>query len=256
MRDVRPTRRGLLLLAGETVRLINVYHAYGRQGGANGPILNGIDLDVPAGEFVAIHGRSGAGKSTLLHIAGGILPPLRGEVIVGGRDLFRLSDRDLSAFRNRLIGFIFQSYYLAPVLTAVENVMVPALLAGYSLSQSRKRAGEKLEEVGLADKARARPGELSGGQMQRVAIARALVNEPSLLLADEPTGNLDEQTGGDVLALLGRYHRERRLTVIMATHDASVEMHATQQLYLVGGQLYSHTPEPDKPAAGPPSEAS
>ena len=224
-------------MPGETIHLINVTYLYGNAAASEGAVLSGIDLEAPAGEFVAIHGRSGAGKSTLLHIAGGILPPTRGQVVVGGRDLFRLSDVELSAFRNRMIGFIFQNYYLAPVLTAAENVMAPALLAGRSAREARRGAMEKLDEVGLSHKAGARPAELSGGQMQRVAIARALVNDPAMLLADEPTGNLDEQTGAEILALLGRYHRERQLTVIMATHDTSVEIHATRQLLLAGGCL-------------------
>lgn len=224
-------------MAGETIRLINIWLTYASSGTAGEPVLRGIDLDVQAGEFLAIHGRSGSGKTTLLHMIGGILPPTKGEVVVGSHSLFSLNDLDLSAFRNRKIGFIFQSYHLAPTLTAVENAMVPALLAGQSLAQARKRAMETLNEVGLSDKADARPAEMSGGQMQRVAIARALVNDPAILLADEPTGNLDAQTGVEILALLGRYHLERRLTVLMATHDSSVEMHATHQLYLTGGQL-------------------
>jgi len=232
-------------LSEQAVRLVNVFHAYGRNHAAEGPVLRGIDLDVQVGEFVAIHGRSGSGKSTLLHILGGILPPTRGEVIVGGRSLFPLSDRELSNFRNRMIGFIFQEYHLAPTLTAVENAMVPALLAGQSLVLARRSALHKLEEVGLAHKAQARPAEMSGGQMQRVAIARALVNNPAIVLADEPTGNLDEQTGAEVLALLGRYHRDHRLTVIMATHDAAVESHATRQLYLTAGRLHASPAEAD-----------
>jgi len=219
------------------VRLINVHHTYGRNAAGDGHVLRGIDLEIGAGQFVAIHGRSGTGKSTLLHIVGGILAPTSGEVMVGGHDLFRLSDRKLSALRNRMIGFIFQNYYLAPTLTAVENAMVPALLAGWSATKARRRALETLAQVGLSQKADARPSDLSGGQMQRVAIARALVNDPAILLADEPTGNLDEQTGGEILALLARYQCERQATVIMATHDASVEMHATRQLYLMNGQL-------------------
>ena len=248
-------RMGELLLPGESVRLVNVHHAYGRSDAGGGIVLSGIALEVKAGEFVTIHGRSGTGKSTLLHIAGGILPPARGEVLVGDRDLFRLSDSDLSAFRNRMIGFIFQSYHLAPVLTAVENVMVPALLGGQSAGEARKRALEKLDEVGLSQKAHARPGEMSGGQMQRVAIARALINDPAILLADEPTGNLDEQTGAEILALLGQYHRERLVTVIMATHDSAVEEHATRQLHLAGGQLHDVPFETEEPVAHNPREA-
>ena len=227
-----------MALVAETVRLINISHTYGRAGAADEPVLRGIDLEVEAGQFVAIHGRSGSGKSTLLHIVGGILPPTGGEVVVGERTLFDLGDRELSAFRNQRIGFIFQSYHLMSALTTVENVMVPALLAGQSVVRARRRAMQTLDEVGLADKAEAQPATLSGGQMQRAAIARALVNDPVVLLADEPTGNLDEQTGAEILALLGRYHHERRLTVLMATHDATVELHATQHCHLSGGQLH------------------
>jgi ABC-type lipoprotein export system ATPase subunit len=232
----------------EIIRLTRIVHTYDHAGAADAAVLNGIDLAVEAGEFIAIHGRSGSGKSTLLYIMGGILPPRSGEVIVEGRDLFRLKDRALSEFRNRMIGFVFQGYHLAPALTAIENVMVPALLAGDSARAARQRAHEKLDEMDLADKAQSRPAELSGGQMQRVAIARALINNPPILLADEPTGNLDEQTGADVLALLGRYHRERRLTVVMATHDESVELHATRQMRLADGALRPFTgPAPVEP---------
>ena len=236
----------------EIIRLSQIIHAYDH---ADSPeqavILRGVDLTVPAGEFVGIHGRSGSGKSTLLYIAGGLLPPRGGQVFIGERSLFRLGDRELSHFRNRMIGFVFQNYHLAPALTAVENVMVPALLAGESIARARRHAVERLDQVGLADKALARPAELSGGQMQRVAVARALINAPAILLADEPTGNLDEHTGAEILALISRHHREDGLTVLMATHDEAVEMHATRRLELADGRLFDRD---DAPAA-PPAES-
>lgn len=219
------------------IRLAKVCHSYARENAADEAVLRGVDLEVPAGEFVAIHGRSGSGKSTLLNIIGGILPPTHGEVVVAGRDLFRLCDRDLSDFRNHTVGFIFQHYHLAAALTTVENVMVPQLLAGQPIALARQCALARLDEVGLTEKADARPSELSGGQMQRVAIARALVCDPSLLLADEPTGNLDEQTGMDILKLLGRHHRERGLTVVMATHDTAARAHTSRWLHLTEGRL-------------------
>jgi len=226
------------LPAGKLVQLVDVRHSYGSDDGAGeNAVLRGVDLAVEVGEFVAIHGRSGSGKTTLLYILGGILPPKAGRVLVGGNDLSLLSDRDLSKLRNRTIGFIFQGYHLAPVLTTLENVMVPALLAGFSAEEARRRAMEKLAEVGLEERAASRPSGLSGGQMQRVAIARALVNDPAILLADEPTGNLDRHTARQVLDLLGRYHRERGLTVIMATHDPAVRSHAGRRLTLSEGKL-------------------
>ncbi len=223
------------------VQVVDVQHAYAGESAGDSWVLCGISLTVHQGEFVAIHGRSGTGKSTLLHIVGGILAPRRGRVLIGGQDLFQLGDRALSHFRNRTLGFVFQNYYLAPSLTALENVMVPALLSGEPVHRARHRAMDALDQVGLAAKAKARPGDLSGGQMQRVAIARALVNHPALLLADEPTGNLDEQTGGEIMDLLASYQRARGLTILMATHDPSVELHATSQLYLIGGKLQAGT---------------
>ncbi|MCX8035594.1 MAG: ABC transporter ATP-binding protein [Candidatus Sumerlaeia bacterium] len=237
-------------LGDNLVQLVDVHHAYAGDQEGDSWVLCGIDLTVRAGEFVAIHGRSDTGKSTLLHILGGILAPRRGHVLIGGRDLFQMSDRALSHFRNRTLGFIFQNYYLAPSLTALENVMVPALLSGEPVHRARHRALDALEQVGLAAKAKACPADLSGGQMQRVAIARALVNRPTLLLADEPTGNLDEQTGGAIMDLLASYQRERGLTILMATHDPSVELHATSQLYLVGGKLQAGSAVVESAASG------
>jgi ABC-type lipoprotein export system ATPase subunit len=242
-------------LSQSVVTISNLCHVYSGAEGADGLVLQDVSLEIDPGDFVAIRGRSGSGKSTLLNIIGGILPPTRGKVIVAGQDLFRLDDAALSAFRGRTIGFVFQSYHLSPPLTAQENVMVPALLAGQSIELARKAAVVKLREVGLEAKAQTRPAELSGGQMQRVALARALINNPTIVLADEPTGNLDEHTGAEILELLGRYHRERRVTIIMATHDESVERHATHHLHLAEGRLTGPGTEGQSAPAAPSTEA-
>ena len=178
-------------------------------------------LDVPRGQFLSVMGASGSGKSTLLNLLGALDLPTSGSVRVDGLDLTKLDDRALSEFRRNRLGFVFQFFNLLPTLTALENVMLPGLLAGGSGSELDVRARSLLETVGLAGREHHRPDELSGGEMQRVAIARALLTEPSLLLADEPTGNLDSRTGAEVLRLMRRSSQQRQLTVVMVTHDAT-----------------------------------
>jgi len=178
-------------------------------------------LDVPRGQFLSVMGASGSGKSTLLNLLGALDLPTSGSVRVDGLDLTKLDDRALSEFRRNRLGFVFQFFNLLPTLTALENVMLPGLLAGGSGSELDARARSLLETVGLAGREHHRPDELSGGEMQRVAIARALLTEPSLLLADEPTGNLDSRTGAEVLRLMRRSSQQRQLTVVMVTHDAT-----------------------------------
>jgi putative ABC transport system ATP-binding protein len=181
--------------------------------------LGGVSLEVPRGQFVSVMGSSGSGKSTLLNLLGALDVPSSGAVFIDGREISRLPDDELSRFRREHLGFVFQFFNLLPTLTAVENVVLPALLAGRPRDEVEPRAHALLEQFGLAGRAHHAPDELSGGEMQRVAVARALLGEPSLLLADEPTGNLDSKTGAEVLRLIRDATRERHLTVVMVTHD-------------------------------------
>jgi len=199
--------------------------------------LSEVDLEVPDGEFIAIVGPSGSGKSTLMHIIGGLDSPTSGRVAVDGQDLSRAKDKALSQYRNKKVGFIFQTFNLQPTYSALENVALPLVLAGVSPKQRREQAQGALEAVGLADRIKHRPNELSGGQRQRVAIARALVNDPSILLADEPTGNLDTRSGQDIVDLLARTNQERGVTLILVTHDTEVAESARRTLYLRDGRI-------------------
>ncbi len=200
-------------------------------------VLRGVDLEVPRGAYVALLGASGAGKSTLLHLLGGLDVPTGGHITFEGRRLDALSVRALAAFRNRRVGFVFQAYHLLPDLDALENVCAPARLARMPAAQAAARGRALLERVGLGHRLDHRPAELSGGEQQRVAIARALSNQPDLLLADEPTGNLDSHTGAEIIALLGELHAEHGTTLMVATHDAHVAAHAPRLLHLVDGRL-------------------
>ena len=223
------------------VTATGVHKSY-RMGHATVRVLRGVSLRVHAGEFLVIMGASGSGKSTLLHILGALDAPDEGAVIFDGADLFRLSDRDRRFYRNTQVGFVFQFYHLLPELTVLENVLLPRMVqhtAGSWWSGRRRARGEAaelVERVGLADRARHRPRELSGGERQRVAIARALISQPTLLLADEPTGNLDEVIGGEVLRLLSELHQAGQ-TIIMVTHDPKVASHAHRRMHLGGGVL-------------------
>jgi ABC-type lipoprotein export system ATPase subunit len=200
-------------------------------------VLRGIDLTVERGEFLALRGASGAGKSTLLHLLGGLDLPSAGEIRFDGANLRSLSARALAQLRNRRVGFIFQAYHLLPELNAVENVTLPARMARVAPSEATARATDLLKRVGLGDRLEHRPYELSGGEQQRVAIARALVNAPDLILADEPTGNLDSHTGAEIIELLLSLRAERQATFIMATHDAGIAARAPRVLELVDGQF-------------------
>jgi putative ABC transport system ATP-binding protein len=199
--------------------------------------LRGVDLDLADGEWLAVRGPTGHGKSTLLQVMGGLDRPTQGTVELDGRDLRRMSETAVTRVRARCIGFVFQSFNLIPTLSAAENVetaLVPLSVRG---AERRRRAAEALSSVGLADRADHLPSELSGGQQQRVAIARALVKEPAVLLADEPTGNLDEDTRDDIIGLLERVWRERRLTMIVVTHDSAVAARAQRIGVMRDGQL-------------------
>ncbi|MBI4644102.1 MAG: ABC transporter ATP-binding protein [Deltaproteobacteria bacterium] len=197
--------------------------------------LRRINLSIAAGEFVAISGKSGCGKSTLLHIIGGLEPPTSGRVMVDGRDLAGLSDQELTQFRRDRVGVVFQSFNLLPLLTLEENVALPRVLQGFSYYQARKEAAHWLEEVELSHRRSHKPHQVSGGEMQRAAIARALINRPAVLLADEPTGNLDSATAAQILELFGRLHRDWRQTVVLVSHAAEVAAYADRVLSMQDG---------------------
>lgn len=200
-------------------------------------VLRGIDLFIKRNERVAVVGTSGAGKTTLMHILGGLDAPTSGEIRVEGENLFALRGHALDAFRNRTVGFVFQFHQLLPEFSALENVMMPRLIAGEGRRSAEKKAAEILSEVGLAHRLTHKPGALSGGEQQRVAIARALVNEPQLLLADEPTGNLDTGTSDEILALLNRMHQSRGLTMVIVTHNLPLAAALDRTLKIEDGLL-------------------
>jgi ABC-type lipoprotein export system ATPase subunit len=200
-------------------------------------VLRGINLEINRGDFLALRGASGAGKSTLLHLLGGLDFPDPGEIHSQGRALNSLSRDDLAKWRNREVGYIFQAYYLLPELDALENVCLPARMSRTRASDAAKRGRELLTRVGLKERMEHRPYELSGGEQQRVAIARALINEPALILADEPTGNLDSHTGQEIIDLLCSLREERQMTLVMATHDSKLAARAAKTIHLVDGQI-------------------
>jgi putative ABC transport system ATP-binding protein len=200
-------------------------------------ILSNLDLTVPAGAFVALMGPSGSGKSTLLNLIAGLDRPTTGSLQVAGAELTKLSDSALATWRSRTIGFIFQAYNLMPVLTAVENVELPLLLTKLSSKERRRRAQTALRVVGLEERMTHYPRQLSGGQEQRVAIARAIVNDPQLIVADEPTGDLDRQSADEILTLLEKLNRDLKKTIIMVTHDPAAAARATQTRRLDKGAL-------------------
>jgi len=206
-----------------------------REGAAAQELLRGLDLEVRRGEFVAVEGQSGSGKSTLLHLLGGLDRDFRGEARVLGCDLRGMNDQGLAALRHTQIGFIFQSFNLLPGLSALENVLLPDFF-GQGVPDAERRAGEALKRVGLADKAASPPAALSGGERQRVAIARALLARPPLLLADEPTGNLDAKTGAGVIALFHELHSEG-MTLLIVTHEARISHAASRVIVLREGKL-------------------
>ncbi|MGQ0657803.1 MAG: ABC transporter ATP-binding protein [Chromatiales bacterium] len=209
------------------------------------PVLRNVDLTVCAGEFVVLFGRSGSGKSTLLNLIAGLDTPTQGEVIVNGAPLTRLPERERTLFRRRHMGFVFQSFSLIPTMSVLENVLLPLQLNGESPARMRGKALQMLGELGLADKGERYPESLSGGEQQRVAIARALVHEPLLILADEPTGNLDLETGRHVLALLCRLTRAAGKTLIMATHSQEVVGRCDRMFKLVDGRAVPVLDHPD-----------
>jgi putative ABC transport system ATP-binding protein len=218
------------------IRLENLSKRYAIAGGRSVEALSAYNGAVEAGEFVVVTGRSGAGKSTLLSLVGGLIRPDSGRVLVGDRDLWAMSDAERSLFRCRTMGCVFQFASLIPTLTVVENVLLPTAFLPRSEGGGRARALELLERVGLGDQAGRMPWQLSGGQQKRVAVARALLNRPALLLADEPTADLDEQTEDEIVTLFHEFNRAGA-TVLLATHNTDLAAEATRHLVLAGGQV-------------------
>lgn len=207
-------------------------------------VLRGVDLDIEDGEFISIIGPSGSGKSTLLHAVGGLDSDYTGTIEVDGRDLAKLDDAQLSAYRNETVGFVFQSFYLLPNLTCIENIALPAVFkrgAELPHEEALKRARAVLTEVGLSEKADALPTTLSGGQRQRVAIARALFNRPKVMLCDEPTGNLDSKTGAAVIELFRKLNEDDRITVLIVTHDPRIASSTPRKILVADGELTSES---------------
>ena len=200
-------------------------------------VLKEVSLNISAGARIAIVGASGAGKTTFMHLLGGLDQPTSGSVTFAGKDIFSYSASELDAFRNRSIGFVFQFHQLLPEFTALENVMMPALIARDMVQDARMKAAEILAAVGLDHRLDHKPGQLSGGEQQRVAIARSLVMSPRLLLADEPTGNLDSATSDEILALLDRLHQKRDLTMVVVTHSEKVATHMDRIVRMVDGRM-------------------
>ncbi len=223
-------------MAGARLDIQNLHKSFDFEG-RRISVLQGIDLHVKAGELVAVVGASGAGKSTFLHVLGTLDAPSTGKIVIDDMDTGRLSAAQLAAFRNRTIGFVFQFHHLLPEFTAVENTAMPARIFGHGRADAEKRATDLLKRVGLSHRLTHRPGELSGGEQQRVALARALIMEPRLLLADEPTGNLDRRTGAAIHDLLLELNRERGMTLLVVTHNEDLALRLPRQLRMFEGKL-------------------
>ena len=221
---------------GNLIEIRDLAKAYTR-GKQHVPVLQGVNLDVAAGDFFALMGPSGSGKTTLLNLIGGLDTPSAGSIVIGGQRVDRLGGAALARWRAAHVGFVFQFYNLLPMLSAQKNVELPLLLTKLSAAERRKRAAIALQLVGLADRAGHKPSELSGGQQQRVAIARAIVTDPTLLVCDEPTGDLDRASAEEVLGLLQRLNREHGKTIVMVTHDPRAAEHASHMVHLDKGEL-------------------
>jgi lipoprotein-releasing system ATP-binding protein len=222
-----------------------------QSGGADLVVFAGLDLDVYRGEMLALVGESGAGKSTLLHLLGGLDRPSKGTIYYGSREISSLADSENADFRNREIGFVWQIHYLLPEFTALENVMMPLLIRGWTHARAASESLARLDEVGLSARATHRAGELSGGEQQRIVLARALVGRPSVLLADEPTGNLDFRTGEMIFELLAGLHRSHQLTSVFVTHNLSFANRCDRILSLEKGGLVPGEPNGSQPGRKP-----
>jgi putative ABC transport system ATP-binding protein len=222
------------------IKIENLTKIYG-QGEAAVVALDHVNINLGQGEFVAVMGPSGCGKSTLLHLTGGLDRPSEGTVSLDGQDIFHMDDTHLTELRRRRIGFIFQFFNLLPMLTAEENAAIPLILDGMPVEKANKRAAEILEKVGLGDRLTHRPDQLSGGQQQRVAIARALVTDPAIILADEPTGNLDSRSSDEFAALLRQVSSEWKRTILMVTHDPRIAAYADRIIFLKDGKVVEET---------------
>lgn len=227
---------------GEVLVKVSAADKIYRRGSEDLHILNQLDLEVPKGEFLALMGPSGSGKSTLLNLLGGIDRPNSGSVEIDGDEISHLSDRKLAAWRSRHVGFVFQMYNLLPVLTAARNVDLPLLLTNLSGKKRRQQVELALSAVGLSHRLDHYPRQLSGGEQQRVGIARAIVTDPSILLCDEPTGDLDRKAGDEILDLLETLNREQGKTIIMVTHDPHASARATRTLHMDEGKLLTENP--------------
>ncbi len=227
-----------MVAAGAPISVQGLTHAF-RSGSGSVSALDGVDLEVPAGGYASLIGASGAGKTTLLAILGGLEPPQRGSVVVGDTDLFGLEGDGLARYRRSTVGFVFQHFGLIGTLSAMENVELASILTCLPRRARRARTLALLHAVGLGQRTTHKPGELSGGERQRVAIARALANEPRLILADEPTGNLDEASARGVIELLEQLHAERGCTVLVVTHNRAIACRASQQIALTRGRIVS-----------------
>jgi putative ABC transport system ATP-binding protein len=239
-----------LTLTEPAVEAIDVTRTYDL-GGVAVSALRGVSLRIVPGDHVAIVGPSGSGKSTLMHLLGGLDRPTSGQLRIGGRDVGTLTAPELARLRNQTIGFVFQSFHLLPRTTAVDNVALPLVYRGLAARQRRARATATLERVGLGHRLDHRPNQLSGGEQQRVAIARALVTDPAVLLADEPTGNLDSATGKSVLALLEELNAERGVAVVLVTHDRLLAARTRRQIIIRDGLIAADEPVPPGPTSSP-----
>jgi lipoprotein-releasing system ATP-binding protein len=217
-------------------KLSNIHKAYEKRSGEV-EVLSGLDFEMVRGESVGILGSSGSGKSTFLHVLGGLDKPDSGRVESEAQDIYAMGEKRLAQFRNRTVGFVFQFYYLLPEFNAVENVMMPRLISGEPLKASRDEARAILERVGLSERMSHRPGELSGGEQQRVAIARALIMKPKVILADEPTGNLDEETGWKIFDLLMNVRSETGAGIVLVTHNPAIAARMDRRMELKAGKL-------------------
>jgi putative ABC transport system ATP-binding protein len=220
----------------DLIRVENL-HRHFSMGDQTVQALSGVTTTIAEGEFLAMMGPSGSGKSTLLYLLGGLDRPTSGRIWIDGQELSGMGERELALFRQLTVGFIFQSFHLISTMTALQNVMFPMVFAQVPAAKRRARAAELLSLVGLGERMRHRPTELSGGQQQRVAVARALANDPRVILADEPTGNLDSHTGKEIMSLLVRLNREEGRTILVVSHDPSVTDYTTRSLHLHDGQL-------------------